>query len=141
MVWRLSLFASSAVAATFVASTALVSPASAQPPANESSEATGCRLDLSPPQLMILPDGGKAVGATLDPATCAPTAQPTDVRVCLSTPTGPGDCKRTPGWSTAQVLVAPSPGTFTVTGQICWLEITRSFQTGCRNAGPLSATF
>lgn len=137
-----SLVASAVAAATLVAGTAVAPPSPAQTPADESSTATGCQLSLSSPQLMILPGGGKAVSASLEPDICAPTAQPTDVRVCVQPPNGQGDCKQTPGWSTAQVFVpATTSGTYTVTGQICWQEILTSFVSECRSGGPISVTF
>jgi hypothetical protein len=136
MVWRQSLLASAVLAATLVTGAVLAAPSPAQTPADELSEATGCQLSLSSPQLVVLPGGGKAVKASLEPDICAPSAQPTDVRVCVSTPNGPGDCKQTPGWSTAEVFVpaAPAKGTFTATGQICWQDILGSFVPGCRSA-------
>lgn len=138
---RRSLFAS-AVMATALAcamggSTTLASAA----PVEEASEATGCQYTLTPPELVLLPDGAKAVRATLNPKTCAPSAQPTDVTVCLSPPNGQGSCKRLPGWAAAEVIIPASPpsGTFTATGEGCWQDILGSFRPGCRTTGPVSS--
>jgi hypothetical protein len=97
---------------------------------------------LTPPELVVLPGGAKAVKASLDPKTCDPSAQPTDVTVCVSTPNSPGHCKRLPGWAKVEVIVAASPasGTFTATGVGCWQEITRLPQPACRTTGPISST-
>jgi hypothetical protein len=134
-----SMFVSVAVVATCASGTAVASAA----PVDESAEAAGCQYTLTAPELVLLPGGAKAVRATLNPKTCDPAAQPTDVTVCLSTPNSPGHCKKTPGWSTPQVLIPASPasGTFTATGEGCWQEVTRSLQSACRTVGPVSSTF
>jgi hypothetical protein len=97
---------------------------------------------LTPPELVVLPGGAKGVRATLNPKTCDPAAQQTDVTVCLSTPNSPGRCKRLPGWAKTEVIVPASPasGTFTATGVGCWQELTRSLQPACRTTGPISST-
>lgn len=101
-----------------------------------------CQFILTPPELVILPGGAKAVRATLEPKTCTPDALPTDIDVCVSTPDGPGDCFKTPGWSKSQVIVTASryTGTFTAVGRGCWWE-RALFRQKCREAGPISVTF
>jgi hypothetical protein len=105
-------------------------------------ESAGCQYTLTPPELVVLPGGAKAVRATLNPKTCDPSAQPTDVTVCLAPPNGQGDCKKMPGWAKAEVLIpaSPSNGTFTATGNGCWQEILNSFRPACRPTGPVSST-
>ncbi|MHA2415000.1 hypothetical protein [Mycobacterium avium] len=143
MTIRRSAFASAAVvmsaAGVWGGATA---PATASP-ADEPSESAGCHYTLTPPQLVLLPGGAKAVRATLDPKICDPSAQPTDVTVCLAPPNGQGDCNRLPGWAKVEVIIpaAPSSGTFTATGNGCWHEITKSFRPLCRTTGPISSTF
>jgi hypothetical protein len=135
------MFASAVVVATLAGAWGGATALASASPIDEPSDAVGCQLDLSFPQLVALPGGGKAIRAALDPATCAAPAQPTDVRVCLSAPNGQGDCTKTPGWSLAQVFVpVTSTGIYTATGQICWQEILTSFVPGCRSA-TLSSTF
>jgi hypothetical protein len=104
-------------------------------------DSTQCSFALSPPQPVVLPGGARAVTATLDTSTCSGSAAPTDVIVCVATPDGPGNCKKTPGWSRAQVYVTSSrSGTFTATGQGCWRDLLVSFREDCQNTGPLTAT-
>ncbi len=116
--------------------------ATASPVDESSAGSAGCQYVLTPPELVLLPGGAKAVRATLDPKVCDPSAQPTDVTVCLAPPNGQGECKKMPGWAKAEVLVpaSPSNGTFTATGNGCWHEITKSFRPACRTTGPISST-
>jgi hypothetical protein len=138
-----SIFASAVMVATVASAMgSATSPASASP-VDESTEGVGCQYTLTPPELVLLPGGGKAVRATLDPITCAPSAQPTGVTVCVRPPHNQGNCKRLPGWQKVEVLIPATPanGTFTATGEGCWHEITRSFLPACRTTGPVSSTF
>lgn len=111
-------------------------------PADDSTEAADCQYTLTSPELVIVPGGAKSVRATLTPKTCTPNAQPTGVFVCLSTPVSQGDCKRLPGWATAEVVIpATSPdGTYTATGEVCWQDVLGSFRSDCRTAAPVSST-
>lgn len=114
--------------------------ASASPNDEASEVSPGCQYALSTPELVMLSGGGKALRASLVPTTCAPSAQPTDVMVCLAPPNGNGDCKKTPGWSRAEVIIpaSPSSGTFTATGKGCWQDILNSFRSACRTTAPIS---
>jgi hypothetical protein len=134
-------FASAAVVAFACVTGAIPAVANASP-VDDSAASAGCQLILTPPELVMLPGGAKAVRATLNPKTCDPSAQPTGVTVCVRPADSQGDCKRLPGWAKAEVIIAASPahGTFTATGEICWQEITKSFRPACRTAGPLSST-
>ena len=116
--------------------------ASASPNDGASDVSPGCQYELSSPELVMLPGGARAVRASLVPTTCAPSAQPTDVMVCLAPPHGNGDCKKTPGWSRAEVLVPAQPanGTFTASGKGCWQDILNAFRSACRTTEPFSLT-
>src|SRR5215208_7332 len=110
MTMRGSLLASVLLTAVLASAGGTAPSAYADP--DDAPESAGCQYALSSPQLVIVPGGAKAVRATLTPTKCAPDAQPTDVTVCVSPPDGRGDCKQTPGWSQAEVLIpaAPSAG-------------------------------
>jgi hypothetical protein len=139
---RRSMFASAAVVATLASAMGGATTLATASPVDESPEAVGCQYTLTPPELVLLPGGARAVRATLDPVTCAPSAQPTGVTVCVRPSNGRGDCKRLPGWAKAEVIIPGSPadGTFTATGEGCWQEITKSFRSACRTTGPVSST-
>ncbi|WP_040635047.1 hypothetical protein [Mycolicibacterium phlei] len=129
---RSSLFAAAAVA---VGSLIATPAAAAQP-------GVGCQPALSAPELVELAGGTRAVRASLTMSGCAPNAQPTDVRVCLAPANGNGQCKKLPGWADVQVIIPATPsGVFTATGEACWHEILGSFTSGCRSAGPITATY
>jgi len=133
---RSSLLAAVAVAGSL---TAGVPAASAQPP--PTSE--GCQPALSAPELVMLANGAKAVRARLTMATCSPDSQPTDVVVCLEAANGRSECEKLPGWSNVHVIMAATPpdGAFTATGQVCWFDTLKTFNTGCRAAEPITVTF
>jgi hypothetical protein len=141
MTVRRSLSVSAVMAALLTSAMGGATGLATASPVDEPSESAGCQYVLTPPELMLLPGGAKAVRATLNPKACDPAAQPTDVTVCLAPPNGQGECKRMPGWALAEVLIpaSPSSGTFTATGNGCWMEIVRSFQSACRTTGPLSS--
>jgi hypothetical protein len=141
MTVRRSLSASAVMAAILASAMSGGTMVASASPADEPAEAVGCQYTLTAPELVQLPGGAKAVRATLNPKTCDPAAQPTDVTVCLAPPNGQGECKRMPGWALAEVLIpaSPSNGTFTATGNGCWMEVVRSFQSACRTSGPVSS--
>ncbi|WP_156670753.1 hypothetical protein [Mycobacterium sp. E136] len=103
----------------------------------------GCQPALSAPELVMLANGAKAVRARLTMATCSPDSQPTDVVVCLEAANGRSECKKLPGWSNVHVMMAATPpdGAFTATGQVCWFDTLKTFNTGCRAADPITVTF
>jgi hypothetical protein len=145
VVSRHAVFATALVTASLVGAVsggAALASASPPTPPNDSSDGDGCYYSVSAPQLVELPGGAKAVKSTIHIKSCAPSSQPTDVTVCVSTPDGPGQCKRTPGWSSPEVLVTTAHlnGTFTATGQLCWQDILQSFRPNCRDGGPVSTT-
>lgn len=134
---REALSASAALATVLAASAG--SGAASAAPAGEAS--AGCRYALSTPQLVIVPGGGRGIRANMTPTNCAPDATPTDVTVCVEAPDGNSQCKQTPGWSLAEIIVpASSSGVYTSTGTGCWLLVLESFRPGCQTAGPVNAT-
>lgn len=139
---RRSMLVSAAAVVTLAGAWGGVIGVATASPDDESPESAGCQYILTPPELVLLPGGAKAVRATLNPKVCAPSAQPTDVTVCLAPPGGQGDCKKMPGWAKAEVVIpaSPSSGTFTATGSGCWHEITKSFRPACQTTGPISST-
>ena len=137
-----SMFGSAVLVATLAGAMSGATVVASASPADESTEAVGCEYTLTPPELVLLPGGGQAVRATLNPTTCSPSAQPTDVMVCIRPPQNGGNCKKLPGWQKVEVFVpaTPSDATFTATGQGCWQDVLGSFQSGCRATGPISTT-
>ena len=134
---RETLFASAALATVLVAS--WDSGAASAAPAGGAS--AGCQYTLSTPQLVIVPGGGKGIRANMTPTNCAPDATPTDVTVCVEAPDGSSQCKQTPGWSLAEIIIpAASSGVYTATGTGCWLHVLESFRPDCRTTGPVNAT-
>src|ERR1700710_3123467 len=109
MIQRRSILPSAAVLAIFERAMGGATAIGSAAPVDESTDAAGCQFTLTPPELVLLPGGAKAVRATMNPKTCDPSAQPTDVTVCLSTPNSPGQCKKLPGWSNPQVIIPASP--------------------------------
>lgn len=103
----------------------------------------GCQPALSAPELVMLASGTKAVRARLTMAQCTPDAQPTEVVVCLEAANGRSECRKLPGWSDVQVIMAATPpnGAFTASGQVCWFETLKTFNPGCQAADPITVTF
>jgi hypothetical protein len=97
-----------------------------------------CSFELSAPQATTLPGGGAAVSATVRAVACTGLAEATDSFVCITTPNGANQCKRSPAWSTAEVFVtAGGSGTYTAKGKGCWGVFE---QADCRDLAPVSAT-
>ncbi|CAN5810908.1 hypothetical protein BH10ACT9_BH10ACT9_05650 [soil metagenome] len=122
--------------AAFCAAVALVSVLTGAPAARADDES--CSFALSAPQFTTLPGGGPAVSATVRAVTCTGLAQATDSYVCITTPAGDNQCKRSPAWNTAEVFVtAGGNGTYTAQGKGCWAVFE---QADCRDIGAVSAT-
>ncbi|BBY93362.1 hypothetical protein MGALJ_30310 [Mycobacterium gallinarum] len=132
------------IASTMLAFLAIGSGASTDGVASASpadGSVAGCEYALSRPELVIIPGGGRGVRANMTPTTCASNATPTDVTVCVQAPGGASQCKQTPGWSLAEIILpAPSSGAYTATGTGCWLHITEEFRPDCRTVGPVALT-
>jgi hypothetical protein len=149
MIVRRSVLVSASVGALLVGALGGTAPlVSASPPTISTDETavdpdgSECFFKLTPPEMVVLPGGAKAVKATLNPSVCTGNALPTDIVVCVTTPDSPGDCKKTPGWSLSEVYVTASrlDGAFVATGKGCWRDLSQ-FQQECRTTGPLSMTF
>jgi len=142
------VFVSAVVAASFIATMGTVTPmASAQPTEPSADElqidpANRCFHDLTPPSLVELPGGAKAVTATAVTTQCTGKAAPTNLVVCVSTPEGPGECGTEYNWEMAQVLVTASSfdGPFTAKAVGCWRNLLEQFQERCQPSGPLTVT-
>jgi hypothetical protein len=86
------------------------------------ADGQSCSFELTAPQRTTLPGTGGvvAVTATVRAIKCTGLAEATDAVVCITTPTGVQQCDRGPAWSTAQVYVTGSGGTYTAQGKGCW---------------------
>jgi hypothetical protein len=148
MTLRPSVFALAAVAVTIIGAIGGVTPTvAAEPPLPPTEEtfidpANRCFFDLTPPSLVELPGGAKAVTATAVAKRCTGTAGATNVVVCVSTPEGPGECGNEINWEVAEVFVTASRyvGPFTATAVGCWRQTTAQFQEKCQPSGPLTTT-
>lgn len=108
--------------------------------ADPSEDPVLCNFTLSEPQVVEV-SGTKMVNASLNPAGCTGTAEPTSSQVCLSTGSGAGRCGELPGYAKAQVYLSPYvPGqTYTARGRGCANQAQPPLSF-CSSLGPISAT-
>lgn len=143
-----SMFVSALFGACLVGATAGIAPlASAQPaepPADPNfiDPANSCYYELTPPSLVELPGGAKAVSASMIATRCTGKAASTNLVVCVATPEGPGQCGSEFNWEAAQVFVTASriSGPFTATAVGCWRDLLNQFQEKCRTSEPVTVT-
>lgn len=148
MTARRSMLASAVFGAWLVGATAgfapLASAEPTEPPADPNfiDPANSCYYDLTPPSLVELPGGAKAVTATMVTTRCTGKAASTNLVVCVATPEGPGQCGSEYNWAPAQVFVTASryEGSFTAKGAGCWRDLLNQFQEKCRTVDPVTTT-
>ena len=134
MVRRL-LVASAVAAVVGAAAPTLVS-------AHAETGAPPCAFTLSPPRVVQI-SGVNMVTATIDPAACSVSAEPTFLVACVQMrgSSSTEQCDTTQGPGTAQVFYSPyRPGaTYTSTGRGC-ASTGNPPQSICQTTGPLTAT-
>lgn len=140
---RLGTLAAAVTAAT-TAATIGAAVAAATPGAADVSGEGFCSFEMSPPKLIELPGGGKAVSSTINPTGCTGDyVSPRSATICVSTPDGPGKCSNAPGYATGEVFVTATryTGTFTATGRGCWAVVNIPRGDVCTPLAPISSTF